>query len=267
MKRQNITRRPDHFSSAFLDGSGTSTSPMKYATSDGSASVRQFRRRTSSVPWRHGAIEPSSDDDDSNVMRLRTFTIDPKAGKLINRGDSYRSLNNGSRSDSCAGSLESNSKDGILSRCQSPPSPVTRYSILVLGIEGVGKTVTINQFMTSDYCNFFTNEISKYTFRRFLYIERCQYFNHYELCSYCKHNKDIFHGFHSNLVYHCYCKCFVPLLIHETPNVAHVTKLHIPFVLLDIIKPPVKNMPVIYNLHPGSDFECKSDKYYVHFLH
>lgn len=160
--RKQVVTLPDHRSSALLVSGGA----MKHNNNNNDISTpyQQFRRRTSSVPapWRR-TIDNSSTEEDHVVPRLRTFTIDPKAG-LINRGDSYRSLNNSSRSESCAGSLGSNSKEisviSSVSRCHSP-SLINRYNILVLGMEGVGKTATINQFMTSDYSNVFNNEMSK----------------------------------------------------------------------------------------------------------
>lgn len=109
------------------------------------------------------------DDDEQDLQRLRTFTIDPKAG-FINRGDSFRSRSALSNSESVPCFNGSNSSSALSSRSHSPflaePNSVlfnfgvSKFDVLVIGAEGVGKTVLINQFKTSDYCNLF-NESSE----------------------------------------------------------------------------------------------------------
>lgn len=198
----------------------------------------EFRRRTSSVPPRYDemkklrnlesrvrgrgspprsekmnqrqspglnqneVLSPNAADGMSAYQRMRTFTIDPAKGAVINRGDSFRRrCNTGVEAASpqpvrghrklpevppqCCHSpaaLGSKNSSTLSSRSHSPmpfglstrfsptdpPSPtcpygepVRRYSIVVLGLEGVGKTSMINQFMTSEYCNPFQAEAGK----------------------------------------------------------------------------------------------------------
>lgn len=136
--------------------------------------VKEFRERTFSSPRQchKGEFFPifqkrPSPVENEDVMRMRTFTIDSK-GYLVNRGDSFRCRSNTAGSGSVPCSNNSKSSSSYSSRCQSPlpeppisPTPdIPKYNILVLGIEGVGKTSVINQFTTSEFCTLFNSELS-----------------------------------------------------------------------------------------------------------
>lgn len=144
-----------------------SSEPVKEFRERTFSSPRQFRKDVEFYPIQK-RISPTESED---VMRMRTFTIDSK-GYLINRGDSFRCRSNTAGSGSVPCSNNSKSSSTYSSRCQSPsviepsanlsPSPDTpKYNILVLGIEAVGKSSVVNQFMTSDFCTLYNSEYSK----------------------------------------------------------------------------------------------------------
>lgn len=152
--------------------SGSSSSRTTNESKEKLSLQRSFKGSSNSKMSQANEISATTPTDD-DITRLRTFIIDPKAG-LINRGDSFRSRNlnfmsssesvlclNGSRSSSVASSRSHSPFPPELTMVP-PTQPcngiIARYEVLVIGSEGVGKSVLINQFKTSEYCNLFSNE-------------------------------------------------------------------------------------------------------------
>ena len=131
----------------------------------------KMRPRTSSMPSRnsmrrnrrlqvqsdpHQQLQTGGNQDECRLYRVRSFTTTSKG--IVNRGDSFKRKSNSSvtsagshtsvaddfreRSGSC------NSQDSGGSSGTGAPG---FYRVTMLGLNGVGKTALVQQFMTSEY--------------------------------------------------------------------------------------------------------------------
>ncbi|XP_065171785.1 GTP-binding protein REM 1-like [Atheta coriaria] len=89
----------------------------------------------------------NANDEDEDSYRLRSFSFNSKGKGIINRGDSFRRRR--SRSNSLCPPL------GTPSPCEDSDAAgdISRYTVALLGTQGVGKTALISQFMTSECIN------------------------------------------------------------------------------------------------------------------
>lgn len=109
---------------------------------------------------------PESDD----YERQRNFSIDQR-GCLVNRGDSFRRRSNTGKSSAGSRSSDRHDSSGSVRSSRDPSPyqlspesntpPVTKFAVMVVGSEGVGKTALISQFMSSETSQPFAIDFGK----------------------------------------------------------------------------------------------------------
>lgn len=114
-----------------------------------------FRRRVYTMPSRSVAQPGPSNDDPLSCYRLRSFSVTNR-GSVVNLGDFYCFRSRSDVSVTTEGSRSSLGTDGDFrdrasSSGSTAHSEIPRYTVLIMGDEGVGKSSLIAQFMTSEY--------------------------------------------------------------------------------------------------------------------
>lgn len=95
-----------------------------------------------------GVVSPGEEEDEDSY-RLRSFSFTSKG--IVNRGDSFRRRR--SRSNSLCPPAMIGTPSPVMDGPDHVQTDVTKYTVALLGAQGVGKTALISQFMTSECIN------------------------------------------------------------------------------------------------------------------
>lgn len=109
----------------------------------------QYRTRVGSISVPNGDDKPFMAEE-GGCYRLRSFSVTSKG--IVNLGDFVRARSPSVTSDESSSGVEQDFRErlpSVESTISVLPSP-TRYKVLLLGAEGVGKTSLIAQFTTSE---------------------------------------------------------------------------------------------------------------------
>ncbi|XP_031348437.1 uncharacterized protein LOC116174637 [Photinus pyralis] len=96
-----------------------------------------------------GCVSPGQEEEDEDSYRLRSFSFTSKG--IVNRGDSFRRRR--SRSNSLCPPATIGTPSPVMDGPDHIQADVTKYTVALLGAQGVGKTALISQFMTSECIN------------------------------------------------------------------------------------------------------------------
>ncbi|XP_018576428.1 GTP-binding protein GEM isoform X2 [Anoplophora glabripennis] len=108
------------------------------------------------VPDTRGRSNSNTEEEDEDSYRLRSFSFTSKGfftkSGIVNRGDSFRRRR--SRSNSlCPPQMGGGTTPSPVMDEPDHNTPVSNYTVALLGAQGVGKTALISQFMTSECIN------------------------------------------------------------------------------------------------------------------